>query len=110
MKDTMDYLGYFGSVHYNDEDELFYGKVESIRSLISYEGHDVESLKASFYEAVDDYISLCDTQGREPETPFKGSFNVRLGSDLHRRVAIEAQQQGIHLNKLVTKAITQYLN
>ena len=27
MKDTMEYRGYFGSVHYNDDDKVFYGKL-----------------------------------------------------------------------------------
>ena len=39
----MEYKGYLGSVNYNDEDKIFYGRVEYIRSLISYEGYDVES-------------------------------------------------------------------
>ena len=72
MKNMIEYQGYFGSVNYNDEDEVFYGKVEYIRSLISYEGHDVESLKASFQEAVDDYLALCEKKEIEPEKPFKG--------------------------------------
>jgi predicted HicB family RNase H-like nuclease len=28
MKDMMGYKGYFGSVHYNDEDRVFHGKIE----------------------------------------------------------------------------------
>jgi predicted HicB family RNase H-like nuclease len=109
MKDMMEYKGYFGSVHYNDEDGLFYGKVEFIRSLISYEGQDVLSLKASFHEAVDDYLAVCQQKGIEAETSFKGSFNIRPGSELHRRAAMTAQQRGVNLNKLVTEALEQYL-
>ncbi len=109
MKDMMEYKGYFGSVHYNDEDALFYGKAEFIRSLISYEGHDVLSLKTSFHEAVDDYLDLCQQRGMEPETAFKGSFNIRTGTDLHRRAALSAQQRGVNLNRLVTDAIEHYL-
>ncbi|GEM_PF-2376007 len=60
MKNMMEYQGYFGSVNYNDEDGVFYGKLEYIRSLVSYEGYDVESLRASFHEAVDDYLELCE--------------------------------------------------
>ena len=48
MKDTMEYKGYFGSVHYNDDDKVFYGKLEFIRALVSYEGTDVVSLRAAF--------------------------------------------------------------
>ena len=109
MKNLMEYKGYLGSVNYNDEDKIFYGRIEYIRSLISYEGHDVESLRNSFHEAVDDYLELTRNQNIEPEQSFKGSFNIRTGSDLHRRAAIAAKERGINLNKLVNEALEQYL-
>lgn len=37
MKDMMRHRGYFGSVHYDDEDRIFFGKIEFIRALVSYE-------------------------------------------------------------------------
>jgi predicted HicB family RNase H-like nuclease len=76
MKNMMEYQGYWGSVNYNDEDEIFYGKVEYIRSLVSYEGYDVKSLKANFHEAVDDYLALCKEKRIEPEKPCKESFTL----------------------------------
>jgi predicted HicB family RNase H-like nuclease len=109
MKNLMEYKGYLGSVNYNDEDKIFYGRVEYIRSLISYEGHDVESLRNNFQEAVDDYLELVRSQNIEPEQPFKGSFNIRTGSDLHRRAAIAAKQKGINLNQLINEALEEYL-
>jgi predicted HicB family RNase H-like nuclease len=57
--------------------------VEYIRSLISFEGEDVGSLRASFESAINDYLALCQEKGIEPEKPFKGSFNVPVGSQLH---------------------------
>jgi predicted HicB family RNase H-like nuclease len=45
MKDMMSYKGYYGSVHYSDEDRVFHGKIEFVRSLVSYEGGDVEGLR-----------------------------------------------------------------
>ena len=56
MKDMMVYKGYYGSVHYNDEDQIFHGKIEFIRSLVSYEGMDVKNLRIAFEEAIDDYL------------------------------------------------------
>ncbi|QUY44803.1 type II toxin-antitoxin system HicB family antitoxin [Acaryochloris marina] len=109
MKNMMEYQGYFGSVNFSDEDEVFFGKVEFIRSLISYEGTDVQSLKSAFHEAVDEYHSDCAENEIEPERPFKGSFNIRPGTQLHRRAAITAQQRGINLNTLVTEALENYL-
>lgn len=42
---------------------------------------------------------------REPNKPFKGSFNVRISPDLHRKVAEQAAQSGMTLNQFVRKAV-----
>ena len=69
MKDMLEYKGYIGSVHYSNEDKVFFGKVEFIRSLVSYEGHDVTSLKKAFEEAVEDYLFLCKEKRKDPAQP-----------------------------------------
>ena len=110
MKDMMEYKGYYGSVHYNDDDQVFHGKLEFIRSLVTYEGTDVRNLRAAFEEAVDDYLELCVEEGKEPETPFKGSFNVRTGSDLHRKAMLLARSKGTNMNSIIVDALEQYLS
>jgi predicted HicB family RNase H-like nuclease len=110
MKDMMSYKGYYGSVHYSDEDLIFHGKIGFIRSLVSYEGSNVDSLRKAFEESVDDYLDLCTKEGKVPERPFKGSFNVRTGSDLHREAALLAKSKGTTLNTLVTEALEKYLS
>jgi len=110
MKDMMTYKGYHGSVHYSDEDQIFHGKIEFVRSLVSYEGTDVRSLRTAFEEAVNDYLELCEKEGKEPETPFKGSFNVRTGPDLHRRAVLFAKYKGTNLNSIITDALEKYLS
>jgi predicted HicB family RNase H-like nuclease len=109
MTGTMTYKGYIGSVHYSDEDRVFNGQVEYIRSLISYEGTDVDALRRAFEEAVDDYLDLCKKAGKKPEQPFSGTFNVRTGSDLHRRAALLAKERGTTLNRVVSEALRRYL-
>ncbi len=42
--------------------------------------------------------------------PFKGSFNVRTGTDLHRRAALVAKSKGMNLNKIVADALENYLS
>lgn len=110
MKDMMNYKNYYGSVHYNDDDQVFHGKVEFIRALINYEGEDVKGLKKAFEDAVDDYLEMCKEDGIEPEKPFKGSFNVRTGSELHRRATLYAKEHGINLNNVIIEAVDQYLS
>lgn len=109
MKDMIEHKGYIGSVHYSDEDKVFHGKLEFIRSLVTYEGTDVESLQHAFKEAVDDYLKLCAEHGKDPEKPFRGSFNVRTGSKLHREASAFARQHGKKLNEVVTDALRKYL-
>lgn len=38
LKQTMTDKGCVGSVEFSDEDGVFFGKVQGVRSLISYEG------------------------------------------------------------------------
>ena len=110
MIDMMEYKGYYGSVHYSDEDRCFYGKIEHIRGLVSYEGRDVHSIKKAFQEGVDDYLSTCRARKIMPEKPFKGSFNVRTGSELHRLAYIYAQEKKINLNHVIIEALQYYLS
>jgi len=109
MKDMINYKGYYGSVHYSDEDGVFHGKIEFIRSLVTYEGRDVKGLRKAFENGVDDYLELCAQEGKEPEKPFKGSFNVRTGSELHRKATLFARAKGTNLNKVVAEALEKYL-
>ena len=105
MKDLMQYKGYYGSVHFDDEDLIFHGKIEFIRALISYEATDAKGLKKAFQKAVDDYLDMCNHQKIEPEIPFKGSLNIRLGTDLHRRIAIAAAQHHLSINKFIAETL-----
>ena len=107
MNDSMTYKGYIGTVHYSEEDEIFHGKIEAINDLIMFEGASVKELKKAFHEAVDDYLETCKEMGREPQKPFKGSFNVRIPSDLHRKAVESATRMGVSLNQLVQKALEE---
>ena len=53
----MRYKGFIGSVDFNEEDNVFFGKIEDIDGLVNFEGSSVEELESAFHEAVDDYIA-----------------------------------------------------
>ena len=105
MKNLMECKGYCGSANYDEENGVFYGKVEFVRALISNESATAKGFRKAFVEAVDDYLALCYERGVEPEKPFKGSFNVRVGSEIHRKAALTAMRKGVSLNKLVAEAL-----
>lgn len=110
MSTMLEYKGYLGSVEYSNDDEVLHGRLEFIRDLVTYEGADAKSLKAAFHEAVDDYLALCEAEGRKPDVPMKGSFNVRPGRDLHRRAMLYAKRRGLNLNTVVSDALRRYLD
>ena len=110
MIDMTQYKGYYGSVHYSDEDGCFFGKIEYIRGLYSYEGHDVASIRKAFHETVDEYLDDCKGKNKAPDKPFKGSFNVRTGPELHRKACIYAQVKKMNLNNVIIKALESYLS
>lgn len=101
MSNQMEYKKYLGTVEFSESDGIFYGKVLGIRALISYEGTTANELVNDFHNAVDDYLALCEAENKEPETAYKGSFNVRISPELHRQAAIYASRHGISLNKVV---------
>ena len=109
MSDLMQHKGYFGSVQYSDEDKTFHGRLEFIRALVTYEGSDVNSLRKAFEEAINDYLSLCKEQETAPEKPFRGTFNIRPGAELHRRAVLYAREKKINLNQLVSEALKKFL-
>lgn len=105
MKDKLIYKNFIGSVHFQAEDETFYGKIEGITDLVTFEGESVKELKAAFEEAIEDYLELCESIGKEPYKSFKGSFNIRINPHLHRKAFEKATINGMTLNQFVQSAI-----
>ena len=109
MQNTLNYKNYIGSVEFSEEDNILFGKVQGIRSLIMYEGTTIAELIADFHNSIDDYLEVCRANNEEPEKSFKGTFNVRVSPETHRNAAIFAIQNQKSLNKVVEEAIEYYL-
>jgi len=105
MKDILMYKDFIGSVHFSADDKVFHGKIEGITDLVTFEGKSVDELEKAFHEAVNDYITLCKEASKEPLKSCRGSFNVRIPSELHIKAMKQAVKLGIPLNQLVQKAI-----
>jgi len=109
-KDYLEYKGFIGTVHFSTEDEMFFGKIEGIPDLISFEGMSVKELKKAFQEAVNSYIELCKEHNKPVVKSLKGTFNIRINPELHRRAYNISSARGISLNQLVQKAIEKELS
>ena len=109
MKNSMEYNGFYGSVEFSGEDNVFFGRLIGINDRVLFEGDSVTGLRSSFEEAVDDYIEICEKMGKEPERAYKGSFNVRIAPTLHRELSIYSETHGMSLNSTVEEAIRSYI-
>jgi predicted HicB family RNase H-like nuclease len=109
MSQTMHYKGYDGSVLYSAEDRLLHGKIVGIRDAVIYDGADIPTLEKNFRGAVDEYLEFCQVEGRTPNKPFKGSFNVRLRPELHMKAAMFAEERDMKLNAVINDALQEYI-
>ena len=105
MNDILQYKSYYASVHFSSEDEVFFGKILGIDDLVNFEGASVKELKKAFHEAVDDYLETCKEIGKEPNKTYKGSFNVRIPTSLHKEAAVFASTLNVSLNDFIKTAI-----
>jgi len=77
MKDVLTYKGFIGSVHYKAKDRVFFGKVEGIKDLVTFEGTTVDELENAFKFMVDAHIKDCEEEGISVEKSYNGTFNIR---------------------------------
>ena len=110
MNDVLKYKDFLASVHFNAKDEVFHGKIEGIDDSITFEGHTVEDLKRAFEEAAEDYQEICKEIDKDPHKSYKGSFNIRIKPELHKKAAFKSLELGISLNQFVEKAISKFIS
>lgn len=105
MKNYLEYKGYIGTVEFSAEDKIFFGKIQGINDLVTFEGSSVDELEKSFQESILDYLETCSFLNKAPEKVFKGSFNVRVSQELHQKTALLASKKGLNLNDVVKEAL-----
>jgi predicted HicB family RNase H-like nuclease len=105
MANTIEYNGYIGSIEYSSEDKCFFGKLEMIDDLVTFEATSADELEENFHAVVDEYIQTCKDLNREPQKTYKGVFNVRIDPELHKKIYKEALKAGISLNAYIQNTL-----
>ena len=95
----MGYKGYTARIEYDDDDEIFFGRIAGIRDGVSFHSETVAGLKSAFREAVDDYIDTCAKIGKSPHKPYSGNLMLRVDPVVHSRAALAAEVAGKSLNQ-----------
>jgi len=105
MNNILEHRGYVGSVEFNADDKVFFGKILGIKDLVTFEGESVSELEQSFHDMIEDYLQTCKKLKKEPEKTYKGSFNIRISSEMHKQAAIIASRKNISLNNFIKFAL-----
>lgn len=103
----MTYKGYTAQVEFDDSVGRLHGRVVNSGPypIATFEATDVESLRVEFQQSVDEYLLSCQEDGVEPQKPFSGKLNVRLGPELHQSAARSAAESGLSLNSWICQAL-----
>lgn len=99
--------GYQGAVDFDPGRLLV--RILHIDDFVATECDRASEAQGAFETLVDEYLETCKEVGKEPSRPFKGSFNVRVATDLHRKAALAAAAAGDSLNAWVAGAMTRRL-
>lgn len=110
MKNILEYKGYHTRIEFDAESYVLRGKIEGIKDLVNFECTEINEVEKEFHNAVDEYLEFCKEVGKEPDKEYKGTFNVRISPELHKKLAIVAFKKGDTLNSTVEKAIAAYVS
>ena len=107
--DILEYKGYHTKVEFDSVSKTLHGRIEGINDLVTFESDDLTLIEGEFHKAVDDYLIFCEYIGQEPDKEYKGSFNVRIAPELHKKLVQVSYYNEDTLNNSVERAIRLYI-
>lgn len=107
--DIFEYKGYHARVEFDSVSKILHGKIEGINDLVTFESDSVSEIENEFHKAVDDYLAFCENIGQSPDKEYRGSFNIRITPELHKKLVELSFLQNESLNSTVEKAIDLYV-
>ncbi|GAA1379712.1 type II toxin-antitoxin system HicB family antitoxin [Luteococcus sanguinis] len=108
---TVDSARYTYRVTWSPEDDEFVATCVEFPSL-SWLAASPEDALSGLRAVVDAVVADMHAEGEVVPEPlsvrhYSGKFQLRLGEDLHRRLAIEAAEQHVSLNQYVTRKLAE---
>ncbi|CAH9018726.1 type II toxin-antitoxin system HicB family antitoxin [Candidatus Nitrosacidococcus sp. I8] len=95
----LEYKDYLGTIEPDLKTGALFGKLEFIRDLVTYEGETLKLLEQAFQQSVDEYLESCAELDKIPDKPLKGTFNVRINPELHRKAVLASGHKSMPLKK-----------
>ena len=92
---------YVARVEFDEEEDLFHGRVINTRDVITFYGGSVRELRREFAKSIKAHLLFCKEQGIDPSRPYSGRIPLRIDPDLHRRADTLAARAGKSLNAFI---------
>lgn len=109
MDNVLKYKDFIGTVNFSAEDGVFYGKIEGIKSMVSFEGETVQDLEQDFKDAVNQYIDYCERHNITPKKSYSGKISIKITPTEHSLIVAAAKTRGMSVNTFVKNAINKEL-
>ncbi len=102
---------YIYKVVWSEEDREYVGLCVEFPGL-SWLAVSPESALKGIRKVVEDAIKDMMERGESPPDPltdrkFSGKFVVRIPTEIHRKLVIEAEEEGISLNRLISAKLSR---
>ncbi|MBX3290839.1 MAG: type II toxin-antitoxin system HicB family antitoxin [Acidobacteria bacterium] len=96
---------YSYNVGWSEEDDAYIARVLEFPSLAAHGNSQANALR-EIRKVVDIVIKDLTAEGEPVPVPFgkrrySGRLNLRMSQELHRRLALDAELQGVSLNTLI---------
>jgi predicted HicB family RNase H-like nuclease len=101
----MTVVQHHAKIEYDEELDHFRGEILGLNGGADFYGKNPKELRAEFKKSVQIFLEVCKEKGPQPRRNFSGKFNLRIPSELHEKLAIEAQAQGKSINTLAQEAL-----
>jgi predicted HicB family RNase H-like nuclease len=104
---------YLKIVEWSEEDQCYIGRLPGL-SFGGVHGDDEVEVYREICQVLDEILDLCAKDGEPLPRPtagrsYSGKFNLRVGEELHERLAIESMKIGESLNQYCVKALKEKL-
>lgn len=96
-------------ISWSNEDECFIAISDELPNLSAF-GDTYDEVLHEIQEAMSGYLEVLGHEAKpEPLTleSYSGQFRVRLPRSLHKRLAIVAKREGVSLNTLIIKHLSE---
>jgi predicted HicB family RNase H-like nuclease len=107
MMNIMHYKHYMARIEYDEENDLFHGRVLGIKNVVEFYGKTTEELHREFKVSIEEYEAMCQEDGVETEKPFSGKFTIRVNEDEHRQLALVAELNNKSLNSWASAVLRE---